>query len=533
MIILSLYKKEIILTILFAVLHSLIFHFPELWWVAFFSVVPLFFCIEHLKSYAEALWFGYLAGVLFFIFTLYWVAYVTILGLVVLGLYLGIYFALFNFLSYKALLILSKSGSKDFSYSWVKILTVASIWVLLEYVRSYIPVMGFPWALLGYSQWKNLVFIQSADIFGIYGTSFILIICNLCIYSFIRIALRFCAREISFKHTISQASIIVLILSVILVGNYFYGTRTLERMERMLLRGQKFKITVIQGNIPQSEKWDERIRGMIYRKYEGLSRQVLLEKPDLVIWPETSFPGYWELEPEMAAKFRTLVKSLGMRFLIGAPTLTQQGLVSKKQNSALYFDEKGYEVDRYSKLRLVPFGEYIPFLSIIGKFYPIANFAPGAGMVIFEQALRGAKEGKAFFSVLICFEDTFPDLSRKLVNLGANLLINMTNDAWFMNSSAPYQHAQASVFRAVENRVPLVRAANTGLSCFIDLRGKITNAVQDDGKNLFVTGFKTDDVRLQNIPTFYRKFGDFILFVCLGLLLATYPIYLKKTSKIN
>jgi apolipoprotein N-acyltransferase len=521
---LRVYQKEIVYITLFSFLHSLIFHFSFLWWLAFFSLIPLFLCLERLKSRREVLIFGYLGGVLWTLATFYWVYFVAAAGWLCLGIYLGIYVPLFCLLSYKSILILKDAGSA-LRFAWVKVFSVAAVWVLIEFLRSHVPIFRFPWALMGYSQWKNIVFIQSADFFGAYGLSFLIVLVNACLYLLIHIIKRLMRKEIRPKIALLRAITPVLVLLLVMGGNIFYGQWRLQQTES---NQPRVLVSVVQGNIPQHEKWNESIKDTIFRKYEGLSRQVGLDKPDLVIWPETAFPGYWEDEPEMTQRFKKLVNAVRTRFLIGAPTWTRRGEGFNRMNSAVYFNEKGRELGRYHKLRLVPFGEYIPFFGFLRQFFPIGRFAPGREMVIFDLPLADNKKAK--FSTLICFEDIFPDLCRKNVRSGSNLLINITNDAWFLKSTAPYQHAQASVLRAVENRVPVVRAANTGFSCYIDQWGVIHKTVHDGDEDLFVTGFATDEITLGERNSLYTQWGDFMTWVCLLIVLATFPLYLGKVN---
>ena len=198
-------------------------------------------------------------------------------------------------------------------------------------------------------------------------------------------------------------------------------------------------------------------------------------------------------------------------------------------NSALLFSGDGRVVDKYDKIHLVPFGEYVPFkkvLSFVEKFArsPIGDFSAGKKCTVFKffverrsgddsQAWKLLKKVK--FSCLICFEDIFPGLTRQFVKNGAVFLVNITNDAWFGRSSAPYQHAQCSVFRAVENRVNVIRAANTGLSCFIDQKGRIADKVESGGKDLFIDGYRVRDITLTQTRTFYTAYGDVFVYVCI------------------
>ncbi|OIO37392.1 MAG: apolipoprotein N-acyltransferase [Candidatus Omnitrophica bacterium CG1_02_49_10] len=283
------------------------------------------------------------------------------------------------------------------------------------------------------------------------------------------------------------------------------------------LSGDKFRVSVIQGNIHQGEKWDSSLKNEIFAKYERLTLEALLDKPDLIIWPETSFPGFPEEETLFIDKLAFLSKKMRADILIGAPTFADPGGY-KFYNSAILIDKDNGICMQYDKAHLVPFGEYLPFERILGfvrgfSSRPIGDFEGGDEYTVFESGSRR-------FGVLICFEDIFPGLVRNFTRANPDFMVNITNDAWFMRSSAPYQHAQASVLRAVENRVSFVRSANTGLSCFIDPKGRITEAVSKDEKEIFVDGFRTAEVPAGPRTSFYRRHGDIFAIGSMFLALA-------------
>ncbi|MBM3254546.1 MAG: apolipoprotein N-acyltransferase, partial [Candidatus Omnitrophica bacterium] len=293
----------------------------------------------------------------------------------------------------------------------------------------------------------------------------------------------------------------------------------------------KIKIAVVQGNIPQDMKWDEAKREFILKRYEDLTREASRKKPDLIIWPETSIPGYLELEPDICERITGLSRDINIPLIVGSIGYDFESH-GKNLNSAILIKDKTGSFKRHSKLHLVPFGEFVPFerhLGFIRKFVDIGNFQAGK-----EYALLNVDNAK--IGTLICFEDIFPELVRNFVKKGANLMVNITNDAWFKDSSAPFQHAQASVFRAIENRVFVVRCANTGLSCFIDEKGKVYDKIRDvRGRNIDVTGFSIAEVGLLNIDTFYKKYGDLFTLICIfvsiiGIVFITPISYVKQKS---
>ncbi len=499
-------KKEIFLCLLSVILLVLSFPNYNLWILAWLGFVPLFFALKG-KSQGKAFLLSYITGVIFWVGTIYWLIHVTLPGLILLVLYLALYFGIFGL--FFSICPLS---------SVLCPLTVASIWVLLEYIRSYL-FTGFPWALLGYSQYLNLAVIQIADITGVWGVSFLVMLINVAIWRFFsgfRVPLA-CARgrqgsgfRERFFYLLPS---LVLLLCVLIYGFY---KMNLYAVPCTL---SPIKISVIQGNISQELKWDPAARQMIMDKYLDLSRQAVKDKPNLIIWPEAAIPVVLEDEPRYYEEVANLAREIRRPLLMGAVRF-QDGLY---YNTAILISEQGKLLNRYSKLHLVPFGEYIPLRKLfpfLETVVPIGDFTAGKEYTVFNLfTLHSPLSTK--FSVLICFEDLFPELSRNFVKRGAEFLVNITNDAWFGKTSSPYQHLSASVFRAVENRRSLVRAANTGVSGFIAPSGRILSLVQDrQGKTIFVAGYQTSslDIPKGNL-TFYDRFAGAFIFGCVFIIL--------------
>jgi apolipoprotein N-acyltransferase len=280
------------------------------------------------------------------------------------------------------------------------------------------------------------------------------------------------------------------------------------------LEGKNLRVCVIQGNIPQALKWDESAKPFIWKRYLELTEEASRQNPDLIIWPESAIPDYLQVEAEDNLKsLFDFVRQIKIPILLGITTVEGNNYF----NSAILISKDGEIISRYDKIHLVPFGEYIPLrkiLPFLETIVPIGDFTAGKDFVVFSYpCLAGRQVVK--FSTLICFEDIFPEISRQFVKQGANFLVNITNDAWFGNTSAPYQHLSCSVFRAVENRVNLARAANTGISSIIDSNGKIISMVQDlRGAETFVGGFNAKQLFLNRRFSFYTNFGDIFVFGC-------------------
>ncbi|MBU1912516.1 MAG: apolipoprotein N-acyltransferase [Candidatus Omnitrophica bacterium] len=437
----------------------LVFSFPNfnLSFLAFIGFILLFFAIEN-KSPKEAFLIFYISGFIFYLGTLYWLYHVTVAGLIILCLYLALYFGVLGLICFRL---------KAYS---LRLIAIPLIWSFLEYIQSHLPIMGFGWLSLGYSQYKNLPLIQIADFSGVYGVSFTVMMVNVAIYR-------------TFKKSFRE----VIITALVLIAVFGYGIMRVN--ERGY--GNGVRVSVIQGNIPQELKWDPKAQDMIIEKYIALTKMAALESADLIVWPETSFPGFFEIDEDMTEKILTLVKETKIPILIGVNTEKDE----KYFNSAALISPEGSMTNKYDKIHLVPFGEYVPFSNKFPAFHKLilgelGEFTPGKDFKAFSLQ-PSAFSQTVKFSVLICFEDIFPEISRKFVKNGAKFLIVITNDAWYGKSGAAYQHAANSVFRAIENRVPVVRCANTGYSCFIDSRGGIYDSVSEKNSLLFVTGYKT------------------------------------------
>lgn len=454
----------------------------------------------------------YLGGLIFYLITIYWVIHVTLIGLVLLILYLALYFGAFG------ILIKKIENLPKLTFLFV----APAVWVMLEYIRSHF-LSGFGWALLGYSQTLNLPLIQIADITGAYGVSYLVLLVNVLAYLVV-------------EDRLSKRMTEVVVVFFILAISFSYGIYRLNANKNY----PKVKIAVIQGNIPQDMKWDETRKEFILKRYEDLTREASRGKPGLIIWPETSVPGYFELETDIFERVTNLAKDIKIPLIVGSIGYDFEN-GGKPFNSAILIKDSAEHFERHNKLHLVPFGEFMPFekwLGFIRNFVYVGDFKSGREYVLLIplsefHGLRPRMNGgwgrrptgyargtpdidSARIGTLICFEDTFSGIVRNFVKTGANIMVNITNDAWFKNSSAPFQHAQASVFRAIENRVFVVRCANTGLSCFIDENGRVYGRVRDDaGKNIDVTGFSIKDAGLLNSKTFYTRYGDLFVFVCM------------------
>jgi apolipoprotein N-acyltransferase len=298
----------------------------------------------------------------------------------------------------------------------------------------------------------------------------------------------------------------IAISLVIVSGLLLYGSIQMRAVDRQAEQLPGLRVGLVQGNIDQSVKWDESFQRETLSIYERLSRKVSEHKPELIIWPETATPFFFQDAKEYQPLILEIPEETHAFLLFGSPSYRFERGKANHYNSAYLVSTSGEITGKYDKIHLVPFGEYIPlsnllfFIGSLGE--GIGNFKPGREFFNFSLP-----QGQ--FGVLICFEIIFPDLCRRFVKRGANFLVTITNDAWFGKTSAPYQHLSLATFRAVENRVFIARAANTGISAFIDPKGK---TIKQGG--LFTEEAMDGTIRLMNRRTFYTLYGDIFAWIC-------------------
>lgn len=469
------------------------FNQPALAWVAF---VPWLIVLRAASPRAAFFW-SWLTGVLFFLGSIWWLTYVTVAGWILLCLYLGLFFGLFGW-------ILVTSGIwRDGPGFARRVVFVAALWTALEFARTHL-LSGLGWNLLSYSQTPWPLAIQLAEITGAWGISFVLAAVNALLVE------GWLARKARVRA--------LAYLGAAAVGSALMGYGLLRLP--VSHDGRTVRVTVAQGNIPQEEKWDDSFREPILARYEQLTREAKAAEPELIVWPETSVPGFLELDEPLTQRVMSLAGEVGAPILVGAPHGQLAGVDWRTMNGAALVESVGVN-GWYDKIHLVPFGEFVPFERTLpwlrDMLPPIGDFLPGDQHTVFRL------EPEFAFSVLICFEDLFPELARRFVQEGARMLVVITNDAWFGPTAAAYQHAQASTLRAVELRVPVVRAANTGWSGCIDEAGRWTGRVQgSSGQALFVAGTHTCTPTLGQTRTVYQRFGDWFILLCV-LALALVP----------
>jgi apolipoprotein N-acyltransferase len=497
-----------LLALFSGVLLALSFPKPGISPLAWFAFVPLFVAAAG-TSPKLAFKLGFAAGAAAYAGVLYWLNIVMMTyGKLPAPVSVSLYLTLVAYLALYpgAVLWLARRG-EDRRISLL--CSFPALWVAGELVRSYL-LTGFPWADLGYSQFRTLPLIQISDLTGVYGVSFLVAFANVVFY---RMWVWF--REKEAPYPVRG----FLALLVLLAATLGYGLNALNRVEN----GPLQQVLLVQGNIAQDVKWDPAFEESTVATYERLTRKACQLGGTLVVWPESALPFFFQSEPAYAARVRSLAVELKSCLVTGSPAFEKEGELTRYLNSAFLISPTGAILGRSDKLHLVPFGEYVPLAGLfpfVNKMVAgIGDFSAGRSALPLETT--GGKIG-----VLVCFEGIFPEVSRAYVQAGAGILVNITNDAWFGKSSAPYQHLSMTVFRAVENRVPLVRAANTGISAVIDSKGHIHGMTR-----LFEEATLSAQVRRGEGGSFYSRHGDLFALLCLAAcgVLALYG-YRKRSA---
>jgi apolipoprotein N-acyltransferase len=489
---------------------------PYLSWIA---LVPLFISLKD-RTVKQGFWLGGVAGLFYFAGTVHWVTNsihfygnVPILPASLVTLLLCAYLALYPALFGAAAVSLRRDRPALF------FIAAPALWTALELARTYV-FSGFPWSLLGYTQYTVLPIIQIADLTGVYGVSFLIVLVNAAL-----------AEILLNRKRWQPLAAAVLVLALVLG----YGYARLRAPEP----GEGITISVVQGNIEQDKKWDPAYQAETISVYKRLTREALTKHPDLVIWPETATPFYfggeYRNDKPLTADLKEFVKENKVPLLFGSPTYevrpTRQ-LVGR--NSAFLLSREGSVEATYHKIHLVPFGEYVPLKKVLffveKMVQAIGDFQAGDQYTVMTIPYgETGEKNETTLCTVICYEIIFPDLVRRFVDNGARIVTTVTNDAWFGKTAAPYQHFSMAVLRAVENRVPVARAANTGISGFIDSKGNILET-----SGIFIEAHLTHKLVPGTEKTFYTKYGDLFSYICMIftlLLLARLPKKLSQKKK--
>jgi apolipoprotein N-acyltransferase len=459
------------------------------------------------KSGADAFRAGYVAGLAFWLASLYWLLLMPVAGFPILGwLALCAYLALFS-----GAWVWMVSNFKFQISSWSRrlcwTLVGAAAWVALELLRGWL-FSGFPWSFLGASQYKLVPLIQIASVTGVYGVSFLVVWLSLALYS----AAEMIYRNPAQRH-VWQAEIVLPLATVLLlfVGGLFVVNREIPA-------GKNLRVTLVQPSIPQTLIWSPDEDEKRFAELLAVSHQAMSNRPDLLVWPESAVPmfdGVYDVISRFARTNHVAIIFNGDDAEFG-PDATNYF------NAAFFIRPDGRCAGVYHKQKLVIFGEYVPlarWLPFLKWFTPIqGGWTPGDKPVVFA--------GENFSAApLICFEDVFPGVARKAAAGGPDFLVNLTNDGWFGQSAEQWQHLANAVFRAVENGLPLVRCTNNGVTAWIDAHGRVQQIFRDGSGSEYGGGVLTVEIPLRApadkyIPTFYQRHGDWFGWSCAVIALA-------------
>lgn len=502
---------DIFLVVLSGVLTALSFPKFNLSFFAWISLIPFLYVLAQ-RTPKQSFVLGLIAGVSFNAILIYWVPDVpahygnlsigmSLLIYAVFVLYLALFWAFFS-------LCFAKIRS---AYPSLSFLLAPFLWISFEYILTHL-LTGFPWGLLGYSQYKNLWLLQLASITGIYGLSFILVLFQSSfVYSMIH------KRRIHFF-------LVLFLILIIHVWGWLSMPKTVDTTD-------SFKASVIQGNVSSDIDWtqvSDRQKWDLFQRHLDLSASAYAEGSGLIVWPEFTVPLCFScrngIYPEFKQSLLDFVEENGSTLLIG----TTETAVSQQNfhyfNAALCL-QPGLHMSAYFKMHLVPFGEYTPYKKVfffIEKMTrAIGEITPGSEYVLHEY------EGKKFGSP-ICYEIIFPNLVRNFVKKGAEFLVTITNDSWYGNSAAPYQHFAIAVVRAVENRRYLLRAATTGVSGIVDPYGRIIHRSE-----MMTQTYLTERIIPIDKLTLYSSLGDYVplISLTLGALFLILAIVIKKNGR--
>lgn len=496
-------KKKYILAILSGLLLTGSFPKVGIDWLAWFALVPLLVSLTSISP-KSSFRLGLVAGLVHYLTLVYWLSYtMKTYGYLPLYLCVAILFILSTYLAlYVA--VFSVSLTRFCSKPSICLFMIPVLWVSLEYIRSFL-LSGFPWELIGYSQYRNLHLIQISDMFGVYGVSFLIALSNgIFFLAILYLTGRNWQGTKVTKH-LAAGSILAFALIFGLVWSY--GKWRINSVNELVLASPSAQVTIVQGNIDQAKKWDPKFQISSTQKYINLSLSAKTHKSDLIVWPETATPFYFPHNSGLSKMVQEGIIDTGSDFLIGSPSFICKKNVVEYYNSAYLIRSDGNIYGKYNKAHLVPFGEYIPFK----KWFPFLG-----KMVEQVGDFRSGNKGDTIewndyrLGLQICYEIIFPNLSRAMAKNNAELLVNITNDAWYGKTSAPYQHFSMAIFRAVENKRALVRSANTGISGFIDPVGRIIASTP-----LFQETIMTRSIPIINKTTFYTRFGDLFAMTCL------------------
>jgi apolipoprotein N-acyltransferase len=483
------------------------FGHPAFAWLA---LAPLLVALTAPVSLLRAFFAGLVCGVIYFTGTLYWMTGV-------MSVYGGIHPAVAGtlnaaFIAYLALYVavFAVIMRRLHAAFGARALAAAPlVWTTAELGRGYL-FTGFPWVLLGYSQTSVLPIAQIASVVGVFGVSALVASGGA--------ALAGIAVARAYR---SAALVLAAVLLVAVWGN------ARVRESALTAEGEPIRVGLIQGNVDQAQKWDVSRSNAIFAEYMNKTRQAIARGATLILWPESSTPFRFEEDPNGASQIRTLAATAGVSILFGSDHIEWSGTGPLRRperafNSAFLVRSDGTNGGIYSKMHLVPWGEYVPLKDLLFFVGPLVE-AIGVGFVAGEEPTLLPVHGRPV-SVAICYEVIYPDLVRRFVRGGSELLTTITNDAWFGRTSAPYQHFEQASMRAIEEGRYLIRAANTGVSGIVDPYGRVL-----DRTAIYEPAVVVGDVRFLTATTVYERIGDVVAYA--GALLTLLLVAASRAAR--
>ncbi len=447
---------------------------------------------------------------------LFWLHHVTWGGLALIALFLG---GLTGAWFVAVRWLMPQLPGRPAPVRMAGVLALAALWVVLEWVRGWI-FSGFPWLPLAASQWQRSTILQIAAFTGAGGISFVLVMLNLGMAAF---AHRLSRETHTGLGRRSQEFMLALFLLIVCMSIHLQETFNRGRFNQEFAR-----LALVQPYVPQQVKWNPADGPAILRTLEELTLEAARTRPDLILWPEAVTP--WAVRGDEGA--RRFVESLaarsGVPLLLGSIAIEGEGAEERWFNGVmLVTPDSGLQPTYYTKRRLVPFGEFVPFRSVLGwisKFVEVGDdFTPGEAP---RPLVAGLRHDTLVIGPLLCYEDIFSGLAVDSTQHGAEVLAVFTNNGWFGEGGAAYQHAAHSVLRAVETRRPVIRVGNGGWSGWIDEFGLVRKVLTNDEGSVYFRGTQTftaaRDVRWIGRNSFYVEHGNWFVVLCFVLLAVGY-----------
>jgi apolipoprotein N-acyltransferase len=476
----------------------------------------------------QAFRLGYLGGLTYFLVALYWLLNIPVFKLLplsawlALSAFLSVYTGGWVWLCWR---VCPGGGAAEgwearserlLGASWgqraVWTLSCAALWVAWEMIQARL-FTGFPWNALGASQYRMLPLIQVASWTGVYGVSFLAVWFSVAGLAAVVYVMR---RSHQTRRWFGE-----LLLPLLTVIAVLYGGLRQVLQPPASENGPSLKLALVQPSIPQRWIWTPEDKARRFEQLLELSERALTNRPQVLVWPEAATPGFIRWETNLYQTISNFVQRHQVWLVLGGDDLSPRqddpGAIDV-YNSSFLLNPRGEIQASYRKRRLVIFGEYLPlhrWFPFLERWTGMGSFTEGREPVPFRIPEWNVKT-----SVLICFEDNFPHHTREYVDPDTDFLLNLTNNGWFGESAAQWQHAASAIFRAVENRVPLVRCANNGLTCQVGADGRLAQVYFPGTTDIYGVGVKVVEVPLLaghlRAPTFYRRFGDVFGWGCVG-----------------